>query len=189
MEVNLGFLVDGSKNVRQQNFAALLDMVKYIYSAFPVSRHDVRVGLGIISSNPEIIFGFDKLFDKPKLDKAVNDVDYPGSGTAAHVGKALTAAKDLFYVASNRKRVRKVLVVLLGGKSVDDVTEPTRTLRDSEVEIFCVGVGTSLDSAYLETIASLPTLLHTIVTDYSTLTESALETIEKLEIAKVEYSK
>ena len=189
VEVNLGFLADGSKNIHQQNFVALLDTAKYIYSAFPVSRLDVRVGMGIISSNPEIIFGFDKYFDKPNLDKAVSDIDYPGSGSAAHVGKALTAAKDLLFGAGARKRVRNVLVVLLGGKSVDDVTEAVRGLRDSKVEVFCVSIGNGLDSTYLGTIASVPTSLHGVVTDYNSLAEGALETIEKLEIAKVEYSK
>ena len=189
MEVNLGFLVDGSKNVHQQNFAALLETVKYIYSAFPISRHDVRVGLGIISTNPEVIFRFDKYFTKTQIDMAVNDVDYPGSGSAAHVGKALTAAKDLFYGTGNRKRVRKVLVVLLGGKYLDDVTEPIKTLRDSNVEVFCIAIGNNLDSTYLTTVASMPTSLHSVVTDYDTLAEGALETIKKLEIAKVKYSK
>ena len=114
--MDLGFLVDGSANVAKTDFGQLLEIVKFIYSAFPVSPKGVHVGLGVISSNPEIVFGFDKYRNKPSLDSAISGVQYPSNQPDANIGKAITAAKDMLYGKSSRRRVRQVPYNSIWGK-------------------------------------------------------------------------
>lgn len=183
--VDLGFLVEGSENVLEAEFLQYMEIVKYIYSAFPISSENVQVGLGVISSNPEIVFSFDKYFDKTSLDSAVNSVEYPGIQQVANIGQSLLVAKETFYGKGTRKGVRKVLIVLVNGKSNDEISEPARRLRDSGVEIFCFAVGSRVDVQELTEIATHPTNNH-IVTESNGLTKGAKKLIELLEVAKVE---
>lgn len=185
LQVDLGFLVEGSKNVLESEFMQYMGMVKYIYRAFPISQENVQVGLGIISSNPEIVFSFDKYFDKTNLDSAVNSVKYPGIQQVANIGKSLLVAMETFYGKGARKGVRKVLIVLANGKSNDEISEPARRLRDSGVEIFCFAVGGRVDDQELTEIATHPTKNH-MVTESDGLPKGANKLIELLEIAKVE---
>lgn len=186
VQVDIGFLVEGSRNVLEAEFMQYMEIVKYIYSAFPISPENVHVGLGVISSNPEIIFSFDKYFDKTSLDSAVNSVEYPGIQQVANIGQSLVVAKETFYGKSTRKRVRKVLVLLVNGKSNDEISEPARRLRDSGVEIFCFGVGNRVDIQELIEIATSPTDNHIVINSIDSLPTGAKKLIEMLEIAKVE---
>lgn len=186
VQVDIGFLVEGSRNVLEAEFMQYMEIVKYIYSAFPISPENVHVGLGVISSNPEIIFSFDKYFDKTSLDSAVNSVEYPGIQQVANIGQSLVVAKETFYGKSTRKRVRKVLVLLVNGKSNDEISEPARRLRDSRVEIFCFRVGNRVDIQELIEIATSPTDNHIVINSIDSLPTGAKKLIEMLEIAKVE---
>lgn len=185
LQVDLGFLFEGTKNVLESEFIQYLEIVKSIYHAFPISPENVQVGLGIISSNPEIVFGFDKYFDKASLDSAVNSVEYPGIQQVANIGQSLLVAKEAFYGKGTRKGVRKVLILLVKNKSNDEISEPARRLRDSGVEIFCFAVGGRVDVHELAEIATHPTNNH-MVTASDGLPKGAKKLIELLEIAKVE---
>lgn len=185
VQVDLGFLVDGSGNVLETEFMQYMEIVKHIYSAFPTSPEDVRVGLGVISSNPEIIFSFDKYFDKTSLNSAVNSVEYPGGQQVPNFGQSLSVAKEAFYDKSTRKGVRQILVLLVRGKSNDDISDPARRLRDSGVEIFCFSVGNKVDAQELVEMATSPTKKHVVINGLDNLPTGARKLVEKLEIAKV----
>ena len=169
----------------EAEFMQYMEIVKYIYSAFPISPENVQVGLGVISSNPEIVFSFDKYFDKTSLDSAVNSVEYPGIQQVANIGQSLLVAKEIFYGKGARKGVRNVLILLINDKSNDEISEPARRLRDSGVEIFCFAVGIRVDVQELTEIATRPTNNHMVMKSDS-LPTGAKKLIEMLEIAKVE---
>lgn len=188
-QVDLGFMVDGSQNVLETDFKQYTDIVKYICSALPISSEDVHVGLGIISSNPEIIFSFDKYFDKQILDMAVSSVEYPGPLQEFNVGQALAVAKETLFSKSARKGVRQVLVLLVSGKSRDDFSDAITQLRDSGVEIFCFGVGNRVDVIELAEMATTPPDKHIVLDSVYNLPRGARKLVEKLQIAKVEYGK
>ena len=189
IQVDLGFLVDGSTNVLETEFLQYMEIVKYIYSAFPISQENVHVGLGVISSNPEIIFSFDKYFDKASLDSAINSVEYPGIQQAANIGLSLAVAWETFYSKSTRKGVRQVLVLLVKSKSNDEISDPARQLRDNGVEIYCYNVGNRVDVQELAEIATRPTDKHVVMNGIDSLPAGARNLIEKLAIAKVESGK
>ena len=180
-------MVDGSTNALETEFKQYMDIVKYIYSAFPISREDVRVALGVISSNPEIIFSFDKYYDKPSLDVAVNSVEYPGTLQDLNIGQSIAVAKETLYSKSTRKGVRQVLVLLVSGKSQDEISDPVRRLRDGGVEVFCFGVGNRVEVNELAEMATAPANKHIVMDNIGNLPRGARKLVDQLQIAKVEY--
>ncbi|PFX28712.1 Collagen alpha-3(VI) chain [Stylophora pistillata] len=185
IQVDLGFLVDGSSNIMETEFLQCMDIVKYIYNAFSVSKENVHVGLGVISSNPEIIFGFDKYFDKTSLDSAIDTIKYSGAQQVANIGLSLIAARDTFYSKSTRKGVRRVLVLMVKSKSNDEISDPARKLRDDGVEIYGFGIGDRVEVQEIAEIATMPTNKH-VVMNGTALLVGTQNLIEKLGIAKVE---
>ena len=184
--MDLGFLIDGSKNVHEGDFMQFLDIVRYVYDAFPISPEDVQVGLGVIASPPEIIFGFEKYLDKPSLNMAVHSVQYPGSLQNINIGQSLTTVRELLFSKGSRKGARQVLVVLVSGKSQDDIVEPARRLRDNGISIFCFSVGNNIAMHELVGMASFPYNRHIVIGNMGDLPTAGKDLIEKLQIAKVE---
>lgn len=189
IQVDLGFLVEGSSNVMETEFFQCMEMVKYIYSAFPVSQENVHVGLGVISSNPEIIFGFDKYFDKISLNSAIDSVKYSGAQQVTNVGLSLITARDTFYSKSTRKGVRRVLVLMIKSKSNDEISDPARKLRDDGIEIYGFDFGDRVEVQEIAEIATTPTNKHVVINGIGTFLAGAQNLIGKLGIAKVESGK
>ena len=180
-------MVDGSRHVLDTEFKQYMKIIRYIYSAFPIAPEDVHVALGVISSNPEIIFSFDKYFDEQSLDMAINSVEYPATPQDLNIGRSLAVAKETLYSKSTRKGVRQVLVLLVSGKSYDDISDPVRRLRDSGVEIFCFGVGNRVNVIELAQLATAPADKHIVVDGLDNLPRGAKTLVDKLQIAKVQY--
>lgn len=170
----------------ESDFKQSLDTVKYIYSTFPISLEDVHVALGIISSSPEIIFSFDKYFDKQSLDMSISTVEFPGTSQNSNIGQSLTLVKEMLYSSSSRKAVRQILVILVHGESNDSLSDPVRRLRDSGVEIFCLGAGKKINVSELAEIASTPTENHVVMDNIVDLPRGARDLVDKLQIAKVQ---
>ena len=190
VQVDLVFLIDGSSAVPKANFIYILDAIKYICSAFPISKDDIHVGLGVVSTNLEIAFDLDKYFTKPTLNSAIDSVVYPGGRGTLNLGQAFLSTKTKIFDRSSRKLTRKVLVVVLAGNPQDQYSSEVKILRDSKVEIFVLGVGTSVQGNVYEEIASVPPNKHIVKgIDIDDLNPGALDIIEKLQIAKVRNSK
>lgn len=190
VQVDLVFLVDGSSSVPKANFIYILNAVKYICSAFPISKDDIHVGLGVISTTLEISFDLDKYFTKPTLNSAIDSITYPGGNGILNLGQAFVATKTEIFDKSTRKFTRKVLVVILAGNPQDPYSNEVKVLRDSKVEIFVLGIGTGVQSKVYEDIASVPLNRHIVKgVDIDNVNPGALDIIEKLQIAKVRNGK
>ena len=77
-------------------------------------------------------------------------VSYTGAA-GRKTGAALTEMGTTFQSASGSGK--KLLFLLITGKSDDDVVGPAKKLVDSEVSIFAVGIGSSVDTNELKTIS------------------------------------
>lgn len=74
-------------------------------------------------------------------------------GGACNAGAALTRCKTTLFPTTTVKGVERVLVVLLAGKSSDDVLPPTESLINAGVKIITVGMGLFIDRSQLSEIA------------------------------------
>ena len=117
--------------------------------------------------------------DKTILIKAAQGLQYFNGATAS--GDALKMANDVFY-RNPRKVTPRVTVLFTDGYSntgASVYTEATR-LKNAEVTLFSVGIGSGINMNELNTISSVPATKHVkLVKDYSEL-YSQINTITAL---------
>ena len=156
VQVDIGFLIDGSSRVTLLNFKYFLEYVKMIVHAFPVSKEGIHVGLAVVTNKGNnIIFGFNKYTDSLSMDPAIDATVYPGSDAA--VGESLAKVKDELFVTSSRTGAIKVLIVILGGKSSDDVTIPSQDLKTAGINrVIVVAVTSDTDKTVYTPPATVP---------------------------------
>ena len=156
MKVDIGFLIDGSSRVTLINFKYILEYVKIIVHAFPVSKEGIHIGLAVVSSKGKnVIFGFNKYTDSLSMDPAIDSSDYPAND--AVVGESIATVKDELFVTSSRTGAIKILVVILGGKSSDDVTIPSQDLKAAGINrVIVVAITSDTDKTVYVPPATVP---------------------------------
>ena len=119
--------------------------MKIIVHAFPVSKEGIHIGLAVVSSKGKnVVFGFNKYTDSLSMDPAIDATNYPNSD--AIVGESIAKVKDELFVTSSRTGAIKILVVILGGKSSDDVTIPSQDLKAAGINrVIVVAVTSNTD--------------------------------------------
>ena len=150
-----------------------------IVHAFPISKEGIHVGLAVVSSKGKnIIFGFNKYFDSLSMDPAIDATAYPGSDAA--VGASISKVKDELFVTSSRTGAIKILIVILGGKSSDDVTIPNQDLKTAGINrVIVVAVTSETDKTVYTPPATVPTDVILSVT-YVTIKTTAQILVERI---------
>lgn len=97
------------------------------------------------------MFGFNQFTSMFEVNLAVSETQLIGG--ACNAGAALTRCKTTLFPTTTAKGVERVLVVLLAGKSSDDVLPPTESLINAGVKIITVGMGLFIDRSQLSEIA------------------------------------
>ena len=136
-------------------FQASKEFIKALYSNFPIGEDSTHVALVVYGKDPHVVFNLIGNTDKESVDKKLLSTANPSSD-ANFMGRGLKTVKENVYEVSARPGGHQVLVVLVAGKSLDDVKTPSRLLRDEGVEIFCVGIGDKVDVEQLRDIVSVP---------------------------------
>ena len=168
--VDLGFLIDGSESIEmygQGNFKRCLDFVKKMVAAFSIGEKKTHVGIVVFSSNPELQFDFKKYYDLGSINLAIDSINYPNQGTLT--GKALTFTKSELFTKSARPGTPHLLLVMTDGASSDPVSEPAKSLQDSGVIVYSIGIGRNFELQQLQEMASDPDSDHVFTADFSQL--------------------
>ena len=182
-KIDLGFLIDGSDTVGEQNFRIALDFMKNIYEAFWTQFRSLHLGLVVFGEIPRLMFDFDnKYVDITETNKAIDSAAFPGGRTAA-VGSALKSAKTHLFGIKHHDSYRRILIVITGSASSDDVFSGAEMLKANNVQVICVGVGNQYDRTQLNGIASEPSSnnILTVPTylNLAPLTQTLVDKIEK----------
>ena len=149
---DLGLLIDGSKHVGKRHFKLILQFVKYIYKPFSVSEKGVHVGLVVFTDTGKLQIGLKDHFDQAALDKAVNQIAYPG-GNGHFLGQALIDTKRVLFDVSGRKNVPKALITIVVGSSDDEIFAGATALKTDSITSAVVGIGTN-NRKQIETLAT-----------------------------------
>ena len=181
--VDIVFLLDESGSVSRENFEASLVFVKNMIKAFPdeklSSKDGTRFGLSTFSSNYKPHFYLSDYTKQSDYLSAISRISYSGGST--NLGKALgLILTDQFSVERGlRPEVDGVPRILItGGRSQDSVSIPAKNVRDENIVIYAIGIG-SYDDEQLKEIASSESHVHTLSSFteldkfISTLTSSA----------------
>lgn len=158
------FLVDSSTNTGPEGLANIRDFIIKVIQSFQIEPNKVRVGLVQFSNEPTSEFFLKTYMNKQALINSVRRLRLKG-GTSLNIGKALDFAAKNQFVKSAGSRIEEGvpqhLVLLTGGKSVDDVRGAARILGTNGVKSLAVATS-GADRTEIETIVSDPRYLFTI---------------------------
>lgn len=96
------------------------------------------------------MFGFTQYTSISDVDTAVQGATLIGGGCVA--GAALSQCQSGLFTGAASGRSR-LLIVLMAGKSSDDVSSSAGSLKSASVKIIAVGMGGSFDQAQLTSMA------------------------------------
>uniref|UniRef100_A0A803TNF4 Collagen alpha-3(VI) chain n=1 Tax=Anolis carolinensis TaxID=28377 RepID=A0A803TNF4_ANOCA len=149
------FLIDSSDNVGA-DFAHIRDFIIRIIQQLDVRSRKVRIGVVQFSNNVFPEFFLKTHPTKNAVLQAIRRMR-PRGGTPLNVGKALDyVVKNHFIKSAGSRRedgVPQHLVLLLGGRSQDDVGRPSNVILSSGIKSLGVGAKNA-DSAELQRITN-----------------------------------
>ncbi|XP_076834641.1 collagen alpha-1(XII) chain isoform X3 [Brachyhypopomus gauderio] len=159
VQADVVLLVDGSYSIGLANFAKVRAFLEVLVNSFDIGPSKVQISLVQYSRDPHTEFALNKHHDISAVVKAIRTFPYRGGST--NTGKAMTYVRDKIFVTSRgaRDNVPRVMVLITDGKSSDSFKVPAENLRNSDVEIFAVGVKDAVRSE-LEAIANPPSESH-----------------------------
>ncbi|XP_055361170.1 uncharacterized protein col6a3 isoform X5 [Betta splendens] len=168
------FLLDDSDSTRS-GFPAMRDFVERVVDRLNVGENKDRVSVVQYSRDAEVHFYLNTFKTKQDVVDSVRGLRHRG-GRPLNTGAALQFVRNNVITNSSGSRrpqgVPQILLLLNGGKSVDDVDAPASALKQQGV--FVIGIGTrSSDSRELQRISHDPShaLLVSEFTDLPTIQE------------------
>lgn len=159
VQADVVLLVDGSYSIGLANFAKVRAFLEVLVNTFDIGPDKVRISLVQYSREPHTEFYLDSHQNLEAVVAALRTFPYRGGST--NTGKAMTYVRQTVLQTSRgaRAHVPRVAILITDGKSSDAFQEPAASLRNSDVEIFAVGVKDAVRSE-LEAIANAPAETH-----------------------------
>lgn len=152
--VDLGFIVDSSESITDDDFIKEKNAIKAISDEFVISPQSTRVGVVVYSSQPQINIDFDQYKSNSAFNRAVNTLPHMQSHT--RLDMALRYAASKLY---NKRRPANpaIAIVMTDGKQTpgaEPLSSAVQPLRDLGVRIFAVGVGPRVSEKELREIVN-----------------------------------
>nr|XP_004610953.1 unnamed protein product [Sorex araneus] len=149
------FLVDGSSSLGQASFNAIREFLFKVIQRLDVGQDLVQVAVAQYADTVQPEFYFNSYHSRREVQAAMRRMK-PMDGTARYTGSALDFVRErLFSSAAGHRAsegVPKLLVLVTGGRSLDDVSRPAQELRRAGVMAFAVG-SQAADEAELREVA------------------------------------
>lgn len=159
-------MLDASSSIGgDANFQLCLQFIKAIYGSFSISATGYRIGMVLFGASASVSFDFGKYSSASEIGDAIGSMKMIGGSCPAGQGLS-TCQTQLF--AQSRQNAAKVLLVMIAGKSTDDVSGVAASLKRSGVKIFCLGMGSSFDKNQLLAMATAESYVQ-MAADYSQL--------------------
>ena len=152
--IDLAFVIDASGSIEASgrgNFKRCLNFVKRLVASFKISPRYARIGAVVYSSKARRMFGFKRYYKKRQLMKAIDRIPYLRRGT--RTGYALWYAQRYLF-RGQRRRCKRVLIVMTDGRSSDRVRSRAKALHRSGINTFAIGIGKNYNMRQLIQIAS-----------------------------------
>uniref|UniRef100_A0A8C9WI46 Matrilin 2 n=1 Tax=Scleropages formosus TaxID=113540 RepID=A0A8C9WI46_SCLFO len=158
-EMDLIFVIDGSKSLGAANFELVKRFVGAIVDFLDVSPLATQVGLLQYSTKVRAEFTLGQFSSGLAVKEAVSRVQYMGRGSMT--GSALRHMVELSFSAREGARpgVSRVSIVFTDGRSQDDVSKWAAKAHAAGITMYAVGVGKAIEGELRE-IASEPDDMH-----------------------------
>lgn len=145
MEVNkrdIVFLVDGSSSLGQSNFNAIRDFITKVIQRLEIGQDLVQVSVAQYADTVKPEFYLNSHSTKRDAITAVRKMK-PLEGSVLYTGSALDFVRNNLFTSSVGHRaaegVPKLLVLITGGKSLDEVSQPAQELKRGNIMAFAIG--------------------------------------------------
>lgn len=172
--MELGFLVDvTSDSFTADFFPNVLRSIKMIYSAFIVNQDKTRVGVVTYNGSPSTAIALNQYNTIDDVNAAVDGIKQSTVKGPGSLGQGITYTTNSFFKGNTRIQTPKILVIITSSKSRDDVGNPATEAKKFNTTIFVIGVGSSVDKAELNSVASPVAVDHVIFADYSSKDSAA----------------
>ncbi|XP_077774808.1 collagen alpha-3(VI) chain isoform X7 [Podarcis muralis] len=152
------FLIDTSDNVKRDDAAHIRDFIIQIVQMLEIAPSKTRVGVVQFSNDVFPEFSLREHKTRGAVIDNLRRLRYRG-GAPLNVGKALEFVMKNYFVKSAGSRredgVPQHLVLLLGGRSEDDVSRPAAKMQTSGIKSLGVGSGNA-DNEELRIITNDP---------------------------------
>lgn len=146
-EMNVVFSVEGSYALGEANFQNIFSFIFNLSSNFDLAT--TKTWIITLAGNETRVY-------KTKEDlKYATAPHFPNSSQVS-LGKLLESVKDWLYGNYSRMDVATIVVVITSQKSDDDIAIPTINLKNSNVTLFSVAIGSQVSLGQLSEIASNP---------------------------------
>uniref|UniRef100_A0A8C7TCF7 Collagen alpha-3(VI) chain n=1 Tax=Oncorhynchus mykiss TaxID=8022 RepID=A0A8C7TCF7_ONCMY len=179
------FLLDGSDGTRS-GFPAMRDFVQRVVETLSVDENKDRVAVVQYSRDPAAQFYLNTYTTKGDILNTVRGLRHKG-GRPLNTGAALQYVRDNVFTASSGSRrlegVPQLLILLSGGRSVDNVDTPASALKELGVLVFGIGTRSS-DSRELQRISHDPSYALSVsdFTDLPSIQQQLLSSVEAVVI-------
>nr|XP_046214442.1 collagen alpha-3(VI) chain-like isoform X6 [Oncorhynchus gorbuscha] len=179
------FLLDGSDGTRS-GFPSMRDLVQRVVETLSVDENKDRVAVVQYSRDPAAQFYLNTYTTKGEILNTVRGLRHKG-GRPLNTGAALQYVRDNVFTASSGSRrlegVPQLLILLSGGRSVDNVDAPASALKELGVLVFGIGTRSS-DSRELQRISHDPSYALSVsdFTDLPNIQQQLLSSVEAVVI-------
>ncbi|XP_056611528.1 collagen alpha-3(VI) chain isoform X1 [Triplophysa dalaica] len=175
------FLLDGSDGTRN-GFPAIKEFVQRMVERLEVADNRDRVSLVQYSRNAEVNFHLNTYMTKEDIIDNVRGLRHKG-GRPLNTGAALKYVRDNVFTASSGSRrlegVQQILILLSGGRSIDNVDRAASSLKEIGVQTFGIGSQGS-DSRELQRISYEPNYVISL-SDFSELRNVQDQLVDSIE--------
>ncbi|XP_066547504.1 collagen alpha-6(VI) chain [Amia ocellicauda] len=148
-EADIYFLIDGSSSIKNTDFFEIKDFINGVVDNFNIGPDSVRIGAAQFSTEVRNEFSVTSHNSTNDVKRAIENIRQDHGKTKT--GQALKYMQSLMKKEVKAK-VRQYLLTVTDGKSDDDVSEVSETLRKDGVITYAVGIGKA-NITELETIA------------------------------------
>ncbi|XP_019485559.1 PREDICTED: collagen alpha-3(VI) chain isoform X3 [Hipposideros armiger] len=149
------FLVDGSSALDGPSFNAIREFIARVIQKLEIGQDLIQVSVAQYADTVRPEFNFNRYPSKKEVIAAVRKMK-PMGGSALYTGSALDFVRNHLFTSASGYRategVPKLLVLITGGKSLDDISQPAQELKRSSIMCFAVG-SKAADQAELEEMA------------------------------------
>jgi collagen type VI alpha len=162
------------------------DFVQRVVETLSVDENKDRVAVVQYSRDPAAQFYLNTYTTKGEILNTVRGLRHKG-GRPLNTGAALQYVRDNVFTASSGSRrlegVPQLLILLSGGRSVDNVDAPASALKELGVLVFGIGTRSS-DSRELQRISHDPSYALSVsdFTDLPSIQQQLLSSVEAVVI-------
>ena len=132
--LDIAFIVSDCQTTAKDSFQQQLDFVSDLHKSLALAPDNNRVAIISVANGAQIL---QPLTSAPSDPSAVVSAYINQSTADCTFGKGLETARSIFE-ATGVRGVLQILVVLLAGKSIDDISKPSQNLHEAGVLVYTV---------------------------------------------------